>query len=95
MVLLDSLKIPMLDRHTLMEKMDVSRVSTHHRDDEVEETKTISSLSGRLSETKHERFEREWFEFFPLQVLSIESKVYKNQMKISMKEKVKERHQRP
>lgn len=58
-VLLESLKIPMLDRHTLMEKMDVSRVSTHHRDDEVEETKTISSLSGRLSETKQERFERE------------------------------------
>lgn len=74
MVLLESSTTQMRGTHASMQKKDVGWVSTPHLDDEdVEETSTISSRSGRISETKSEPFECEELAFFPPQVPSDES----------------------
>lgn len=70
----ESSKTQMRGTHTSTQKKDVGRVSTPHLDDEdVGETSTISSRSGRISEKKYERFESEELEFFPPKVPSDES----------------------
>lgn len=56
-----------MDIHASMGKKGVGRVS------EVEETRTISSRTGRLSAKKNERFEHEELAFIPPQVPSNES----------------------
>lgn len=74
MVLPESSKTEMRGTQDSIRKKDVGWVSTPHLDHEdVEATNIISSRSGRLSETKYERFEGEELAIFPLQVPSDES----------------------
>ena len=74
MALPESSKTQMRGTHASMQKKDVGWVPTpqlNHED--VEAIITISSRSGRIIETKYDRFECEESAFFPLQVPSDES----------------------